>query len=73
MSELQNNTGTRMQDSIYHITLISLANYTLSHDFAITVKRNVFMDVNALFVYLIYLLIIVLNAWLYYIIFQYDK
>ena len=54
-----------MQDSIYHITLISLANYTLSHDFAI-IKRNVFMDVNALFVYLIHLLIIALNAWLYY-------
>ena len=44
-----NNTGARMQDSIYHMTLKShfIANFALtSHDFAI-IKRDVFLDVNA--------------------------
>ena len=44
-----NNTGARMQDSIYHMILKSrlLANLPLKHrGFAIR-KRDVFMNVNA--------------------------
>ena len=44
-----NYTGVRIQDSIYHMTLIShlLANFTPKrHDFTIR-KRDIFMDVNA--------------------------
>ena len=44
-----NNTGTRMQDSVYHMTqkLHLLANFALKrHDFAI-IKRDISMDVNA--------------------------
>ena len=44
-----NNTGARMQDSIYHMTLKShfISKFALKrHDFAIR-KRDVFMDVNA--------------------------
>ena len=43
-----NNTGARMQDSIYHMTLKShfISKFCLKrHDFAIR-KRDVFMDVN---------------------------
>ena len=42
------NTRARMQDSIYHVTLlrIVLANFAPKHhDFAIS-KRDVFMEVN---------------------------
>ena len=44
-----NNTGARMQDSVYHMTLKShfVSKFALKrHDFAIR-KRDVFMDVNA--------------------------
>ena len=43
-----NNTGARMQDSIYHMTLKShfISKIALKgHNFAIR-KRDVFMDVN---------------------------
>ena len=44
-----NNTGARMQDSIYHMTLKShfISKFALKHhNFAIR-KRDVLMDVNA--------------------------
>ena len=44
-----NNTGARMQDSIYHMTLKShfISKFALKdHDFAI-IKRDVFMGFNA--------------------------
>ena len=43
-----NNTGTQMQDSIYHMTLKShfISTFALKcHDFV--TKRDVFMDANA--------------------------
>ena len=44
-----NNTGARMQDSIYHITLKShfSANFALKRRNFGFRKRDVFMDVNA--------------------------